>query len=141
MAATFSNRCPGEMVEAVLPLLSEAPSLTTVFLFTILCGPNVPAPQKAMALSMHSKVYGGPWTMWWEKKDDAANKAWHRKLVEGLSPYNLGYYLGESNTVERPANAVQAFTPEKWQKLYDLRDKYDPNRVFFDYFDGLGDVQ
>lgn len=139
--ATFSNRCPGEMVEAVLPLLAEAPSPTTVFLFTIFCGPNVPAPQKDMALSMHSKVYGGPWTMWWDEKDDEANETWHRELIEGLRPYNLGYYLGESNTVERPANAVQAFTPEKWQKLCDLRDKHDPDRVFFDYFDGLGDSQ
>ncbi|WP_127090486.1 FAD-binding oxidoreductase [Aquabacter cavernae] len=137
--ATFSNHDPGEMMQAVLPLLSQAPSPTTVFLFTIFCGPNVPAPQKDMALSMHAKVYGGPWTMWWDAKDDAANAAWHRDLITTLRPFNLGYYLGESNTVERPANAIEAFTPEKWRKLCDLRATHDPEGVFFDYFEGLSE--
>lgn len=135
--ATFSNHSPGEMIEAVLPLLAKAPSPTTVFLFTIFCGPDVPAPQKDMALSMHAKVYGGPWTMWWDARDDAANSEWHRALIATLRPFNLGYYLGESNTVERPANVPESFTPEKWKKLCALRERHDPDRVFFDYFEGL----
>lgn len=135
--ATFSNHSPGEMMQAILPLLSKTPSPTTVFLFTIFCGPNVPARQQDMALSMHAKVYGGPWTMWWDAKDDQANADWHNELINTLRPFNLGYYLGESNTIERPGNVPQAFTPEKWQKLLNLRAKYDPHGVFFDYFDGL----
>ncbi|MCX5516722.1 FAD-linked oxidase [Kaistia algarum] len=135
--ATFSNHNPGEMMRAVLPLLPRTPSPTTVLLFTIFCGPNVPAQQKDMALSMHSKVYGGPWTMWWDAKDDAANTEWHQEMITALRPYNLGYYLGESDTAARPDNVVQAFTAEKWRKLCDLRQKYDPDRVFFDYFDGF----
>ena len=136
--ATFSNSCPGEMMKTALPLLQKAPSPTTVFLFTIFCGPNIPAPQKNMALSMTAKVYGGPWTMWWDEKDDQINSAWHAELIQTLRPYNVGYYIGESNTVERPATAVQAYLPEKWQRLADLRKKYDPDGVFFGYFDGFG---
>jgi len=135
--ASFSDHSPGEMMEAVLPLVRSAPSTLSVFLFTIFCGPNVPAPQKDMALSMHSKVYGGPWTMWRDAKDDAANADWHRAMTETLRPFNLGYYVGESNTVERPATAVEAFLPAKWQRLSELRDRYDPDRLFFDYFEGL----
>lgn len=135
--ATFSNSCPGEMMKAVKAKLKEAPSPTTVFLFTIFCGPNVPAPHKNMALSMSAKVYGGPWTMWWDEKDDQANTDWHREFIALLRPYNVGYYIGESNTVERPSNAVQAYSPESWHKLADLRKKYDPDGVFFDYFEGL----
>lgn len=135
--ATFSNESPGAMIEAVLPLLPKAPSPTTVFLFTIFCGPGVPAPQKDMALSMHASVYGGPWTMWWDAEDDQANSDWHRDLITTLRPFNLGYYLGESDTVERPANVVEAFTAEKWKKLCALRAKHDPEGVFFDYFQGF----
>jgi FAD/FMN-containing dehydrogenase len=135
--ATFSNSSPGEMMKVVLEKLKEAPSPTTVFLFTIFCGPNVPAPHKNMALSMSAKVYGGPWTMWWDAKDDEVNTSWHRELTDMLRPYNVGYYIGESNTVERPSNAVQAYSPENWHKLADLRKKYDPDGVFFDYFEGL----
>ncbi|MGE0418506.1 MAG: hypothetical protein AB7O80_17025, partial [Acetobacteraceae bacterium] len=138
--ATFSNRSPGEMMRAILPLLPSAPSPTTVFLFTIFCGPDVPARQKDMAQSMHAKVYGGPWTMWWDAKDDQVNSDWHQEMITTLRPFNLGYYVGETNTVERPATAIQAFTPDKWQRLCDLRNKYDPDRVFFDYFDGLAET-
>jgi FAD/FMN-containing dehydrogenase len=135
--ATFSNSSPGEMMKTTIAKLQEAPSPLTVFLFTIFCGPNVPAPHKNMALSMSAKVYGGPWTMWNDAKDDQVNGDWHHELTALLRPYNVGYYIGESNTVERPSNAVQAYSPENWQRLADLRDKYDPDGVFFGYFDGL----
>lgn len=137
--ATYSDHSPGEMMQAVLQLLPKAPSATTVFLFTIFCGPDVPAPQKDMARSMSAKVYGGPWSMWRDAADDQVNADWHQAMVTTLRPYNTGYYIGEANTVERPSSAVQAFAPEKWRKLGELRDRYDPDRVFFDYFEGLSD--
>ena len=75
--------------------------------------------------------------MWTEAKDDQINGDWHRELTALLRPDNVGYYIGESNTVERPSNAVQAYSPENWQRLADLRDTYDPEGLFFGYFDGL----
>lgn len=135
--ATFSNTSPGELVRAIADHMEKTPSPTTVLLFTIFTGPNVPAPHRNMAYSMSSKVYGGPWTMWQDEADDRSNSDWHRQCIEKLRPYNIGYYIGESDTVERPATAVQAFSPENWQRLADLRDKYDPDGVFFGYFDGL----
>lgn len=134
---TFSNTNPGEMVKTIRDHFQKTPSPTTVFLFTIFCGLNVPAPHSGTALSMSGKIYGGPWTMWWNAAEDQVNVEWHKKMIEMLRPYNVGYYIGESNAVERPATAVQAFAPDNWQKLADLRDKYDPDGVFFGYFDGL----
>ncbi len=135
--ATMFNHSPGELMAAIMPLMRAAPSPTTVVLLTIFCGPGVPAPQKDMACSISSRVYGGPWTTWWDAADDGANADWHQEATAALRPYAVGTYIGESNTVERPSNAVEAFTPEKWQRLCALRDRYDPDRVFFDYFDGL----
>lgn len=137
--ATFSNTNPGEMVHTVAELLTKAPSPTTVFLFTIFCGPDVPMPHGNTALSMSGKVYGGPWTMWWDAKDDQANSDWHEELTAKLRPYNVGYYIGESNAVDRPATAVQAFAPASWQRLADLRSKLDPDGVFFGFFDGIAE--
>ncbi len=135
--ATFSNSSPGEMMEAIREKMREAPSPKTVFLFTIFCGSDVPATKKNMAFSMTGKVYGGPWTMWEDAKDDMVNGRWHDELTEILRPHNVGYYVGESNTVLRPATAVQAFLPENWQRLADLRAKYDPDGLFFGFLDGL----
>lgn len=137
--ATYSNCSPGDMMQAVLHLLPTAPSPTTVFLFTIFCGPDVPAPQKDMACSISSKVYGGPWTMWRDSRDDQVNADWHQEMITTLRPYSIGSYIGETNTIDQPINVARSFTPEKWKRLCDLRDKYDPDRVFFDYFDGLAD--
>jgi FAD/FMN-containing dehydrogenase len=106
-------------------------------LFTIFTGPNVPAPLLDAAFSMSAKIYGGPWTMWRDAADDQANTDWHHQCTTLLRPYNVGYYIGESDTVSRPSAAVEAFSPERWQRLADLRAKYDPDGVFFGYFDGL----
>lgn len=135
--ATFSNANPGHLVEAVREHVIQTPSPTTVVLFTIFTGPNIPAPRSDTAYSMRSRVYGGPWTTWWKEEDDHANTDWHRECIERLRPFNVGYYIGESDTIERPANAVQAYAPENWRRLADLRQKYDPDGIFFSYFDGF----
>ena len=135
--ATFSNSSPGEMVKVIREHMTKSPSPTTVVLFTIFTGPNIPAPLPVAAYSMSAKVYGGPWTMWWDEAGDQANTEWHHECAALLRPFNTGYYIGESDTVVRPSNAVQAFKPENWQRLADLRGKHDPDGVFFGYFDGL----
>lgn len=135
--ATFSNSSPGDLVKIAVPQLIKSPSPLTVILFTIFTGPNVPAPHPDTAYSMSSRVYGGPWTMWMNAADDDVNTQWNDECARLLRPFNVGYYIGESDSIARPASAVQAFTPENWQRLADLRDQYDPSGVFFGYFDGF----
>lgn len=138
--ATFSNNSPGDLVETIAAHMTETPSPTTVVLFTIFTGRSVLTKHVNTSYSMAAKVYGGPWTMWWDEKDDAANADWHHRCIELLRPHNVGYYIGESNTVERPETAREAFSPESWQRLGDLRAKYDPDGVFFDYFEGFSNA-
>jgi FAD/FMN-containing dehydrogenase len=137
--ATFSNSSPRELVTAIAGHMTKCPSPITVILFAIFTGPNVPAAHPNTAYSMTSRVYGGPWTMWKHAPDDAANGQWHDECIALLRPFNIGYYVGESDTVRRPSNAVQSMSPENWKRLADLRDKYDPDGLFFGYFDGLTD--
>jgi FAD binding domain len=135
--AIFSNANPGELVQAVSQHMSKAPSPTTLVLFAIFTGPNVPAPLPNAALSLSARVYGGPWTMWQDAADDEPNTAWHQECVSLMKPYISGYYIGETDPVAVPSEATEAFSPESWKRLADLRDKYDPDGVFFGYFDGL----
>jgi FAD/FMN-containing dehydrogenase len=135
--AIFSNANPGELVQAVCRHLTKAPSQTTLVLFAIFTGPNVPAPLPNAALSRSARVYGGPWTMWHNAADDEANTGWHHECVALMKPYISGYYIGETDPVAIPSEATGAFSPESWKRLADLRDKYDPDGVFFGFFDGL----
>jgi len=77
--------------------------------------------------------------MWKDAQDDKANADWHNEMTAILRPFNVGYYIGETNSISRPATAVEAFSPENWQRLADLRAKYDREGIFFGYFDGLKD--
>ncbi len=135
--AIFSNADPGELVQAVSQHMAKAPSPITLILFAIFTGPNVPAPLPNAALSLSARIYGGPWTMWQNAADDEANTAWHQELVALMRPHIAGYYIGETDPVAIPSEATGAFSPASWKHLADLRDKYDPHRVFFGYFDGL----
>lgn len=135
--ATFSNTSPREQVDAVAGHMMNCPSPISVILFTIFTGPAVSAARPDMAYSMASRFYGGPWTMWKNAPDDEVNNQWHDRCTALLRPFNIGYYVGESDTVHRPSNAVQSMSPENWQRLSDLRSKYDPDSLFFDYFEGF----
>ncbi len=135
--AIFSNSNPGELVQALGQHMTKAPSPTTIVLFAIFTGPKVPAPLPNAALSLSARVYGGPWTMWQNATDDDSNTAWHEECVALMKPYITGYYIGETDPVAFPSEATGAFSPKSWKRLADLRDKYDPDGVFFGFFDGL----
>ena len=135
--AIFSNSNPGEIVRALRQHITKAPSPTTLILFAIFTGPHVPAPLPNAALSLSARVYGGPWTMWLDAVDDESNTAWYQECVALMKPSVTGYYIGETDPVAFPSEATGAFSPESWKRLADLRDKYDPDGVFYGYFDGL----
>ncbi|HVE15893.1 MAG TPA: FAD-binding oxidoreductase [Chthoniobacterales bacterium] len=135
--AIFSDADGGDLVEAVRDHFVAAPSPLSLVLFVFFTGPDFRPPDDE-AYSMSSRVYGGPWTMWNTATEDGANSEWHDTLTALLRPLVSGYYIGESDTVRRPTNAVAAYRPENWERIASLRAKYDPDGVFFDYFDGLG---
>jgi FAD/FMN-containing dehydrogenase len=135
--AIFSNSNPGELVRALSQHITKAPSPITLILFALFTGPNVPASLPNAALSLSARIYGGPWTMWKDAADDGPNSTWHQECVALMKPYITGYYIGETDPVAIPSEATGAFSPETWKRLADLRDKYDPDGVFFGYFDGL----
>ncbi len=135
--AIFSMANLKDMMEATKEhCLKMSPQ--SVFMFAIFTGPDVPVkPPADAAFSMTGKLYGGPWTMWKDVKDDAANIKWHLKCVELMKPYISGHYVSETDTVQFPDYAKNSFSTKNWAKIAELRKKYDPHGVFFAYFDGL----
>ena len=135
--ATFSDSKLADICSALRDHFLKTPSPTSLIMFAIFTGPNIPAPLPDAAFSMSAHYYGGPWTMWKKAEDDEANTQWHRKCLELLRPFVVGYYIGESDTVTYPNIVQESYTEDKWKRLRELRKKYDPDGVFFDYFDGL----
>ena len=135
--AMYFDTSPAELVAATRDRFLETPSETTLLLFALFTGPDVPAPLPDAAFSMSARIYGGPWTMWSEESDDAANVEWHAGCVDALAPLSVGHYVGESDTVGRPEFAEGAYSAANWKRLAELRRKHDPDGVFFTHTEGL----
>ena len=134
----WSNSSPAEMLCAVSDHFKHTPGPTTVLLFALYprWANGVPGNPDT-ALSKAARVYGGPWTMWEDAKDDRANIEWHRKCCALLKPFACGRYLGESDILDDPSRAEEAFSPANWKRLQELKAKYDPEGLFHGFFGGL----
>jgi FAD/FMN-containing dehydrogenase len=115
----------------------NVPSEKTLVMFALFTGANVPAPLPDACFSMSAKLYGGPWTMWDQSADDQSNLDWHDKCVQLLKPFVAGHYVSETDTVGHPAYAKDSYKEANWHRLAELRKKYDPDGVFFNFSDGL----
>ena len=61
------------------------------------------------------------------------NRKWMDESVAALKPITRGHYINETDPLHYPEHARECFTQEGWQRLAKLRDKYDPDRVFFSW--------
>jgi FAD/FMN-containing dehydrogenase len=135
--ALFSNASAKDLVKPMQEHFLKVPSPKSIVMFALFTGKEVPAPLPDAAFSMTAKIYGGPWTMWDDAADDQANKLWHDKCVQLLMPHISGHYVSESDTVGHPAYAKASYKEANWNRLAELRKKYDPDGVFFGFSDGL----
>jgi FAD/FMN-containing dehydrogenase len=137
--ALFFDRPLVDVVSAVKDHVLTTPSPRTVFMLAIYTGASgAPATPADAAFSMTGNLYGGNWTMWDDAADDAANIAWHDEAMRLLKPYVVGHYVSETDTVAHPEFARLSFAPANWQRLTELRQKYDPEGLFFNFTEGLG---
>lgn len=133
--AMFSDAPVADVFASVKDLLVTAPS-KTVFMMAMFTGEKLP-PLPKTALSMSARLYGGPWTMWEEEADDATCIAWHNNVLEKVMPMISGHYIAESSTDSHPQFIKESYKEANWNKLAELRKKYDPTGVFFDFTQGM----
>jgi len=135
--ALFSNANPADLFKAVDSHFLKVPSAKTLIMFALFTGSNIPAPLPDACFSMSAKLYGGPWTMWDQSSNDQSNIEWHDQCVQLLKPYMSGHYVSETDTVGHPTYAKDSYKEANWHRLAELRKKYDPEGVFFNFTDGL----
>ena len=82
---------------------------------------------------MSASAYLGVWAMWKDAAQDVANQAWVRTTIRSVEPLKVGHYIGTADLTIAPDRAKQCFSPSAWNKLIQLKRKYDPDDVFFSY--------
>ncbi len=80
-----------------------------------------------------ARHFFGSYLVWDREEDDEANYAWLEKNHELVKPYSEGHYVNEVAGDRFPGRYRDSFSPENWQRLGDLRRKYDPTGVFHAY--------
>jgi len=135
--AMFSDSRLAEVIGALKNHFQAVPSPETLVLFAVFTGKGHARALENAAFSMSAKYYGGPWSQWTDASQDEANTAWQETCLRLLRPFLKGHYVGETDTVSYPGNVRASYSESAWKRLEALRAKYDPEGVFFNYFEGL----
>ncbi len=129
-----SKAKPVDILMAMRDKILDAPSPKSVIVFCQSTGQHdLLEANPTIALSMEGPSYGGIWSIWEKPEDDAANIKWQDEAMAILKPFTNKHYIGETDIIQDPSRIKDSYTVEKWQKLEEIRKKYDPDGVFFGY--------
>ena len=84
---------------------------------------------------MHGNVYLAAYTIWKHEHDDAAMQDWVTSRFRKLEAVSKGSYLGDADLTRRSSKFM---ADANFAKLQQLREVYDPDRMFFDFYQRSG---
>jgi FAD/FMN-containing dehydrogenase len=136
------NQCskenPVKFIMELRDKIIEAPSPKSVIVFCLSTGQRqLLQPRPDAALSMDGSSYGGIWTIWEKAEDDALNYRWHRECVNILTQFTSEHYIGETDIVDDSSRVQKSYSSDKWIRLEQIRQKYDPTGLFFGFLGGV----
>ena len=110
-------------------------SLPTPESFVIWYGWAPTRPLPDMAFSMEGNVYIAAYTIWEHERDDQAMQDWVTSGFRALEPVSKGSYLGDADLTRRSSKFM---ADANFARLQELREVYDPDRRFFDFYQRSG---
>jgi len=88
-------------------------------------------PDDATAASHRAAPYmWHPIAAWSDPAESAEQIAWVRESYAAMEPYTTGGVYLNFEQDEGEAHVRAGFTPEKYARLVELKDKYDPSNLF-----------
>lgn len=105
---------------------SAASRIVLAWVFPPSSGPDV-------AQTVNGTLTVNLYAIWDDPADDAANEAWVRESMGELEPLITGFYAGESDLSVSPDRPRRCYPPQKWDRLTEIRERFDPERRKFGY--------
>lgn len=131
----WSDSPPAEPLAALRDDFLRAPSPKSLALCVFSTGPEGSAGELPdAAFSMTARTLLLCYAIWERPEDTAANTVWHREMIAALDRFAVGHYVGESDIVAEPERARRSFARANWQRLQELRRRYDPTGLFLGHF-------
>lgn len=120
----------GQTLHALAQHFRQAPTRDT----HILAGFNMRLkPHADSCFSWIADCFVGCYAIWDDEADDPRNFAWLRQTLPLMDPFASGHYINEVEGRGNPGRYRQCFSDANWQRLQQLRAKYDPAGVFHSY--------
>jgi FAD/FMN-containing dehydrogenase len=126
----FSSLPPLPAVATLAGDIARAPSPESHILIAPLRAPMPPFTPPGAAVSIDGDLLVYAYATWADATQDRANLDWLEGTVRRLAPSIVGHYVGEADLTRWPVE--RCFAPASWRRLQELRDVYDPDRVFFE---------
>lgn len=121
-------------VERVLPAMRAAyTTLPSEKAFTIWFSMAPLRELPDMAFSLQSEIYLAAYVPWQGEAADRHHRDWLDAVMRDLEPVTVGQYLGDSDLSHRQ---VQVLSDDAWTRLQEVREAWDPHRLFAGYLAG-----
>jgi FAD/FMN-containing dehydrogenase len=121
-------------LEALAPLqeaILRAPSGKSVVMAEMLGnGQKLGLSDEDAAYSIDGRTLVMAYAIWDDPASDDANRSWHSDVGEILAPITIGHFVNECDLHSHPERLASCFTPANWERLLDLRAKWDPEGLF-----------
>jgi FAD/FMN-containing dehydrogenase len=124
----YVGSCRAPVAEVVPPLAAAYATAPSIQLLALIV---VGVPQAEIgALRLPGGRFLLCYAIWKNAQDDRASRNWHARLVAELEPMATGRYVGEADLAGGAGRIAGCYSAETWRRLLDLRQRYDPGRVF-----------
>lgn len=133
----WSDANPTPVLSGLRDDLTQAPSLKTAILVAVTPPPTIDPSALDMAYSLAAPLYIGCYSIWDDADADEANERWHRETLKSLEPITRGHYMGETDLLASPTRAADSVAPGVWERLQAIRQRYDPEGVFYGHIGQL----
>lgn len=87
-----------------------------------------------MAFSVPGESYLVGYAIWDDPAADEANSEWLREAMAAANPSGRGgHYIAEADLEADAGRARRSYAPADWDRLQELKLKWDPENVFHSY--------
>lgn len=133
LADTFWTDLDLESLASLKDAIRSAPSGKSVVMAEMLAGGGKFgfAPEDA-AYSIDGRTLVMAYAIWDDPAADDANRSWHADVREQVEPISMGHFVNEVDLHARPGRLARCFTEASWERLLELRGKWDPDGLFHD---------
>ncbi|TQK51005.1 FAD/FMN-containing dehydrogenase [Streptomyces sp. SLBN-118] len=121
------------LLSRLAAVVAAAPSERSLVLAPVSPVSREKTLQQDMAFSVLGDSYVVPFAMWDSPAQDGANIRWLRDAMRAVEPLGTGHYIAEADLTADPSRARRSFSPSDWDRLERLKERYDPDNVFFSY--------